>query len=82
MTNPTAQPEHQKATTKEPHPAPTTEGPVDVPLAAPDEAGEMVTGDESVRASERPHRPDGPSEDELSKQSTEAGPQSEVGDDR
>lgn len=55
---------------------------MDVPLAPPDEDDGMVTGSEPERASERPHRPAGPCDDEIARQSTVAGPQTEVGEDR
>lgn len=55
---------------------------MDIPLAPSDDADGMVTGSEPERASERPHRPAGPTDDEIAQQSEEAGPQSEVGEDR
>lgn len=80
MRNSTEKPAFEKSASQPPHPAP--DGPVEIPLAPPDIADGMVTGSEPERASERPHRPAGPSDDEIAEQSKEAGPQSEVGKDR
>lgn len=82
MRNSTERPANDNSTSQPSHPAPSTEGPVDIPLAPSDDADGMVTGSEPERASERPHRPAGPTDDEIAQQSEEAGPQSEVGEDR
>lgn len=82
MRNSTQKPAHENSTSPRPQPAPATEGPVDIPLPPPDDADGMVTGSEPERASERPHRPAGPSDEAIAEQSEEAGPQSEVGEDR
>lgn len=82
MRNSMDNPAIEKSASQPQHPAPAMEGPVEIPLALPDDANGMVTGSEPERASERPHRPAGRSDDEIAEQSNEAGPQSEVGEDR